>query len=186
VNGVPLPPQHGFPIRLLVPGWYGMTSVKWLRKITAVAEPFTGFQQWAYAIRDDEDEPGTPVTRIEPRALMVPPGFPEFFSRARVLDAGPCTLEGRAWSGRAAIERVEVSADGGDTWADATLAPLPAPYAWRAWHHGWDAAPGEHELVVRATDGTGETQPLEQPWNHHGLANNMVQRVPVTVRAPAH
>jgi len=186
VDGVPLPPQHGFPIRLLVPGWYGMTSVKWLRKITAVAEPFTGFQQWAYAIRDDEDEPGTPVTRIEPRALMVPPGFPEFFSRARVLEAGPCTLEGRAWSGRAAIERVEVSADGGDTWADATLAPLPAPYAWRAWHHVWDAAPGEHELVVRATDGTGETQPLEQSWNHHGLANNMVQRVPVTVRAPAH
>ena len=182
VNGVPLPPQHGFPVRLLVPGWYGMTSVKWLRRIDAIDEPFTGFQQWAYAIRDDEEDPGTPVTRIEPRALMVPPGFPEFFTRTRVLDAGPCTLEGRAWSGRATIERVEVSTDGGDSWADAALAPLPAPYAWRAWHYVWDAVPGEHELVVRATDGTGETQPLEQPWNHHGLANNMVQRVPVTVR----
>jgi sulfane dehydrogenase subunit SoxC len=182
VNGMPLPPQHGFPVRLLVPGWYGMTSVKWLRRITAIAEPFAGFQQWAYAIRDDEDDPGAPVTRMAPRALMIPPGVPDFFTRARVLDAGPCTLEGRAWSGRAAIDRVEVSVDGGDTWTDAALEPVPAPYAWRAWHLAWEADPGDHELVVRATDGTGETQPLGQPWNHHGLANNMAQRVLVTVR----
>jgi DMSO/TMAO reductase YedYZ molybdopterin-dependent catalytic subunit len=183
VNGAPLPPQHGFPVRLLVPGWYGMTSVKWLRRITAIGEPFDGYQQWAYALRDREEDPGTPVTRMAPRALMIPPGFPEFFTRVRVLEAGPCTLEGRAWSGRAAIERVEVSADGGDSWADAALGPVPAAHAWRAWHHVWDAAPGDHELVVRATDGTGEAQPLEQPWNHHGLANNMAQRVAVTVRA---
>src|SRR5437867_1493419 len=94
VNGRPLPPQHGAPVRLLVPGWYGMTSVKWLRRVTAVAEPFTGYQQWAYGVRQSEDDPGTPVTRIEPRALMVPPGFPDFMARTRTIDAGPVELIG--------------------------------------------------------------------------------------------
>ena len=184
VNGLPLPPQHGFPVRLLVPGWYGMTSVKWLRRITAVAEPFDGYQMWAYRLRDREEDPGEAVTRILPRALMIPPGFPEFFSRARVLDEGPTRLEGRAWSGRAPIERVELSLDGGDGWVSATLEALPSSaYAWRGWSFEWNAEPGEYELVVRATDATGSTQPVEQTWNHHGLANNMAQRVPVTVRA---
>jgi DMSO/TMAO reductase YedYZ molybdopterin-dependent catalytic subunit len=184
VNGLPLPPQHGFPVRLLVPGWYGMTSVKWLRRITAVAEPFDGYQMWAYRLRDREEDPGEAVTRILPRALMIPPGFPEFFSRARVLDGGPTRLEGRAWSGRGPIERVELSLDGGDTWLSATLEALPSSaYAWRGWSFEWNAEPGAYELVARATDATGSTQPVKQTWNHHGLANNMAQRVPVTVRA---
>jgi DMSO/TMAO reductase YedYZ molybdopterin-dependent catalytic subunit len=184
VNGVPLPPQHGFPLRLVVPGWYGMTSVKWLRRITAVAEPFEGYQMWAYHVREREEDPGEAVTRILPRALVVPPGFPDFYARTRTLDAGPTTLRGRAWSGSGPIERVEVSVDAGQTWEPATLGPLPpSPYAWRGWTFDWNAEPGERELVVRATDATGSTQPVEQPWNHHGLANNMAQRVPVTVRA---
>jgi DMSO/TMAO reductase YedYZ molybdopterin-dependent catalytic subunit len=182
VNGRPLPPQHGFPLRLLVPGWYGMASVKWLRRITAVTEPFEGFQQRAYAFRLHEDEPGTPVTLIAPRAAMIPPGFPEFFTRARVLDAGPCMIEGRAWSGAAAIDRVEISTDAGATWDDALLGPTPSSFAWRGWRFAWNATPGEHELVVRATDGTGAGQPLDQLWNQHGFANTMAQRVPVMVR----
>ncbi len=121
LNGRPLPPQHGFPVRLLVPGWYGMTSVKWLRSITAVAEPFEGYQMWAYRLRQDEEDEGTPVTRMVPRALMIPPGFPEFFTRSRTLDAGPVTLEGRAWSGWGSVIRVEVSVDGGASWSDAQL-----------------------------------------------------------------
>jgi sulfane dehydrogenase subunit SoxC len=182
INGTPLPPQHGYPVRLLVPGWYGMTSVKWLRAITAVSEPFRGFQQDAYRLRADEDDPGVPVVRIAPRALMIPPGFPDFLTRRRLVDAGPCRLEGRAWSGRAAIERVEVSDDGGRTWGGARLGPLGDVHTWRSWTFDWPARPGEHELAVRAIDGAGDTQPLLQPWNHHGLANNAVQRVPVTVR----
>jgi DMSO/TMAO reductase YedYZ molybdopterin-dependent catalytic subunit len=110
LNGSPLPPQHGHPLRLLVPGWYGMTNVKWLERITLVAEPFTGYQQSrGYRLRASDDEEGTPVERILPRALMVPPGIPEFMSRDRNLPAGAVMLEGRAWSGRAEIERVEVS-----------------------------------------------------------------------------
>src|SRR5262245_4607762 len=113
INGQPLPPQHGFPLRLIVPGWYGMTHVKWLRSIAAVAEPFTGWQQdVAYHVRESEDEQGEPVTRIKPRSLMVPPGIPEFYSRTRYVEPGPCVVEGRAWSGRAPVSRVEFSDDG--------------------------------------------------------------------------
>jgi len=182
VDGRPLPPQHGFPVRLLVPGWYGMTSVKWLRRIDAVAEPFEGYQMDAYRLRQAPDDPGVPVTRMQPRALMIPPGFPEFFERVRTVEAGPQVLEGRAWSGWGPVVRVEVSVDGGTTWEDAALGEPLGRYAWRGWSFAWDATPGEHELVVRATDETGSIQPTDQPWNHHGLANNMAQRVVVTAR----
>ena len=75
MNGAPLPPQHGFPLRLVVPGWYGMQNVKWLTRITVLEEPFTGFQNSvAYRMYDADGEPGEPVTRMLPRSLMVPPG----------------------------------------------------------------------------------------------------------------
>jgi sulfane dehydrogenase subunit SoxC len=182
VNGVPLPPQHGFPLRVVVPGWYGMTHVKWLRSITLVDEPFRGWQQdVAYRLRESEDEQGTPVTRILPRSLLVPPGIPDFLTRRRFLDAGPCLIEGRAWSGWAPVERVEVSADGGSTWADAEVGDAPSRFAWSGWRYAWDAGPGEHELVCRATDASGRTQPLEPEWNFDGFCNNAVQRVHVVV-----
>jgi sulfane dehydrogenase subunit SoxC len=185
MNGAPLPPQHGFPLRLVVPGWYGMTSVKWLTAIEAVPEPFRGFQMEAYRVRQKPDDEGEPVTRMAPRALLVPPGFPEFLTRSRIVDVGRHILTGRAWSGWGPIERVEVSWDGGATWADAALGERASPFAWVPWTFGWDAAePGELELWCRATDDIGNTQPIEQPWNLQGFSNNMVQRVPVEVRAP--
>ena len=183
INGEPLPPQHGFPVRLIVPGWYGMTSVKWLSRMDAIAEPFAGYQQaTGYRIRAHEDDEGTPVTRIMPRALMAPPGIPDFMSRARFVERGPCEVTGRAWSGWGAIEAVEVSTDGGTTWAEASLGPEPSPGAWRAWAFAWDAAPGEHELCCRARDAAGNAQPVDADWNVGGYANTSVQRVPVTVR----
>ena len=182
VNGVPLPPQHGFPLRLVVPGWYGMTHVKWLRSIAVVDEEFRGWQQdVAYRLRESEDEQGTPVTRILPRSLLVPPGIPDFLTRTRYLDAGPCVVEGRAWSGWAPVERVEVSTDGGASWADAAVGEAPSRFAWSGWRYEWDAAPGEHELLSRATDASGRTQPLEPEWNFDGFCNNAVQRVRVVV-----
>ena len=183
MNGQPLPPQHGYPVRLLVPDWYGMCSVKWLRRITAVAEPFEGFQLSAYQLRQGPDGPGVPVTRKAVRAMMLPPGFSDFPARRRFLDAGPCELTGRAWSGSGHVTRVEVSVDGGETWSDAELGPVPASSSsWRAWSFDWDARPGEHELRVRATDDAGNTQPVDPPWNYGGFMNNMPQRVPVIVR----
>ncbi len=181
INGQPLPPQHGYPLRLIVPGWYGMTSVKWLTTITPVAEPFEGFQMDAYRVRQALEDPGTPVTRMQPRSLMVPPGFPDFFTRIRHVEPGRHTLTGRAWSGWGPIARVEVSIDGGSTWKDATLGQQSS-HAWVPWTLTWDAAPGERELMTRATDVAGNVQPVDQPWNHHGVSNNMTQRVTVLVR----
>ena len=182
VNGQPLPPQHGFPLRLVVPGWYGMSHVKWLQSVTVVDEPFRGWQQEvAYHVRASEEEAGRPVTRMLPRSLMVPPGIPDFLSRMRFVPAGPCVLEGRAWSGYGPIEGVEVSVDGGESWSDAKLGEAPSEFAWRGWSHRWEAAPGEHELCSRAYDAAGKAQPLRPDWNLDGYCNNAVQRVRVVV-----
>jgi DMSO/TMAO reductase YedYZ molybdopterin-dependent catalytic subunit len=182
MNGRPLEPQHGFPVRLLVPGWYGMTSVKWLSRVEAVTEPFRGFHQAiAYHYQQSEEDPGEPVTRIRPRALMISPGFPDFPERRRYVDEGLVTIRGRAWSGTAPIVRVEVGVDGG--WDDAKLEEPVGEWAWRGWGFDWEAAPGPHVLACRATDARGNTQPLEQPWNHQGMGNNLVQEIAVTVRS---
>ncbi|MET8860494.1 sulfite oxidase [Streptomyces sp. NPDC004579] len=181
MNGAPLPPQHGHPVRLVVPGWYGMAQVKWLRDITVTSTPFRGFQQTvAYRLRQEATDEGEPVTRIAPRALLAPPGFPDFMSRARVVPPGAVTLTGRAWSGRAPVTGVEVSTDEGRSWQPARLdPPNDHPWAWRAWRFTWTATPGRHVLSARATDAEGHTQPLDQPWNRGGFVNNLVQRVPV-------
>jgi hypothetical protein len=118
---------------------------------------------------------------MQPRALMAPPGVPEYFSRARTLDAGPCVLEGRAWSGLAPAASVDVSTDGGETWAAAALGDDLGRWAWRGWTFSWQATPGEHTLLCRARDEAGNEQPLEAEWNAGGYANNGVQRVVVTV-----
>ena len=181
MNGRPLEPQHGSPLRLLVPGWYGMTSVKWLRRSEAVTRPFDGFQQAeAYRIQYSEDDPGERVKRIKVRALMVPPGFTDFPSRHRFVDAGSVPLHGRAWCGTAQVARVEVGVD--DHWHTADLGPELGPFAWRSWSWTWPATRGEHILSCRATDSDGNTQPLEPFWNVQGMGNNYVQIVPVTVR----
>jgi sulfane dehydrogenase subunit SoxC len=183
VNGVPLPPQHGFPLRLVVPGWYGMTSVKWLARISVLDAPFDGYQmREGYRFRRDEDEDGEPVERVRLRSLMIPPGIPEFLTRSRVLAAGPCELEGRAWSGDAEIVAVDVSTDGGESWAGAELGDDSlGRWAWRSWRFEWNATPGEYELCCRAQDSAGSRQPLEASWNVGGYGNNAVQRIAVTV-----
>jgi sulfane dehydrogenase subunit SoxC len=164
-----------------VPGWYGMTSVKWLAGIEAVDAPFEGYQQTStYRFKADADDPGEPVTRIRVRALMSPPGLPDYFTRQRLVDPGEVLLRGRAWGGRGPIERVEVAVD--DDWSDARLDPPVGEWAWRGWSFGWQAEPGEHRLACRATDAAGDVQPLEMPWNYQGMGNNAAQTVDVTVR----
>jgi DMSO/TMAO reductase YedYZ molybdopterin-dependent catalytic subunit len=183
MNGLPLPPQHGYPLRLVVPGWYGMTNVKWLKAITAVTEPFTGFQQSVfYRIAEDDDDPGIQLSRMFPRSLLIPPGMPEFETRDRLLPPGPVTLEGRAWSGWSPVARVEVSFDGGASWADAVLDPPVGSHAWRRWRFEWVADEGTHVIRSRATDEAGNTQPVEPRWNAKGVANNMAHSVVVHAR----
>jgi DMSO/TMAO reductase YedYZ molybdopterin-dependent catalytic subunit len=185
MNGAPLAPQHGYPLRLVAPGWYGMANVKWLARIDVTGESFTGFQQAvAYRMRQDADEFGAPVTRIAPRALMIPPGFPDFMSRSRIVRPGPVLLEGRAWSGRSPVAQVEVSVDAGRSWAAATLDPPDGHrWAWRRWHLPWTATPGSHVLTARAIASEGGTQPAEQVWNRGGFANNAAHQIPVTCLA---
>jgi len=186
INGQPLPPQHGFPLRLIVPGWYGMAHVKWLRAITVLGSSFDGYQQaTAYHYRRSDDDSGEPVTRMLPRALMVPPGIPDFMSRVRFLAPSRQVLSGRAWSGCAPVTKVEVSVDGDETWAAADLGDPLSAYAWRPWSYIWDATnPGDYELSVRASDGAGNVQPTGASWNREGVQNNAVQRIRVVVTEP--
>jgi DMSO/TMAO reductase YedYZ molybdopterin-dependent catalytic subunit len=182
MNGAPLLPQHGYPLRLIVPGWYGMASVKWLQRIEALAGPYQGFQQVStYNYKAHADAAPVPVSTMRVKSLLVPPGIPDWFTRRRLVDAGPTTLFGRAWSGGGTqITRVEVGIDG--TWHQAQLDAPAGPFAWRGWRFAWTATRGEHELACRATDAAGATQPLEPPWDAGGFGNNAVQRVTVTVR----
>ena len=185
MSGMPLLPQHGAPLRLVVPGWYGMTNVKWLTDIRIDDVPFDGYQhRSAYRMRHDRDDAGVPLTRMRARALMVPPGIPDFPTRARRVPTGSQTLHGRAWSGAGAVAGVDVSTDGGRTWAAAALDEPVGPFAWRGWSFTWaPTAAGEHELRCRARDADG-VQPDGAEWNVGGYANNAVQRVVVTVTGP--
>jgi len=181
MNDLPLLPQHGAPLRIIVPGWYGMASVKWLTNITALTRPFTGFQQVrTYQYRQTVDDPGTPIQAIRVKSLMVPPGVPDWSTRCRYLPAGITTLSGRAWSGLGiAIEQVEIEIDG--IWHTAKLAERTGKYTWTRWTLDWDARPGEYHLRCRATDAGGNTQPLDPPWDVAGFANNAAQTVHVFV-----
>lgn len=184
MNGAPLLPQHGAPMRLVVPGWYGMASVKWLTTIEAIAEPYRGLQQIRnYNYRNHPDEPGIPVEGIRVRALMVPPGLPDWVTRFRHLEPGRHNIVGRAWAGRVPISKVEFGID--DTWIEAELSPAKTPFAWSKWSVAWDASPGEHVLRCKATDAEGNCQPLTPRWDAAGLGNNEVQKVVVYVSGDA-
>ncbi|MCG6904410.1 MAG: sulfite oxidase [Rhodobacter sp.] len=185
MNGQPLLPQHGAPLRIIVPGWYGMASVKWLTDIEALAAPYQGYQQVkTYQFRDTREDVGRPITEIRVKSLMVPPGVPDWLTRARYVQAGRVDLVGRAWSGGGVpVARVEVGV--GDDWFDAELEPSPGRYAWAKWRFAWDAAPGEHRLRCRATDANGAVQPLDAPWDVSGFANNAAQVVDVLVVKPS-
>jgi DMSO/TMAO reductase YedYZ molybdopterin-dependent catalytic subunit len=185
MNGQPLPPTHGFPMRLIVPDWYGMAQVKWLQSISAITTPFEGVQQRVkYRYRQSPDEPGTPVSRMRPHALMTPPGMPDMLDRTRHLAMGPTVVQGRAWSGYGHIERVEFSADGGRTWIDAKLGEPVGERGWRPWSCEWHPNQrGDNVLCARATDSGGNSQPMDsdEVWNVGGYGVNVVQRVHVQV-----
>ncbi len=186
MNGAPLLPQHGFPLRLIVPGWFGMASVKWLERIEVLDEPFTGFQQvGTYRYRSGPGDAGQPVTHMRVQSLMAPPGIPDWYTRRRLVERGPVTIMGRAWSG-AGVPVVKVEFAVNAVWQPATLEPAAAlelgRFAWQRWQASWAAETGEHVLTCRATDAKGEIQPIEPRWDNAGFGNNVVHRVAVTVR----
>ena len=170
MNGADIPREHGAPLRLVVPSWYGMASVKWLAEIVALERPFRGFYQAdRYVIGD------APLGAMKPRAVIVAP-IPS-------VDAGrPSVVRGYAWSGHGPIARVEVSTDGGATWRGAELAAPVAAAAWREFRIEWTPNAGTFELLARGTDATGETQGLQNVRNPLGYANNAAQPVRVSAR----
>ena len=181
MNSIPLLPQHGAPLRIIVPGWYGMASVKWLTQIKALTQAFDGFQQVkTYLYRENENDPGRPISSIRVKSLMVPPGVPDWSSRKRLVKAGNVNLLGRAWSGGGvAITKVDVEIAG--QWHQAELGNSNGPYAWVKWNLNWQAQAGEYVLRCKATDANGNVQPLDPPWDMAGFANNAAQSVHVFV-----
>lgn len=178
MNGEPLPAEHGFPLRLVVPGWYGMASVKWLATVRVLAEPFRGhFQAEHYVYLGEAGTPdGTPVTRARVRSLIASP------EDGAAVPPGPVEVRGLAWSGAAPVARVEVSADDGATWAAAELGTPPSPHAAAPWRLVWHPPRrGEFALLARAVDAAGNAQPLAPMVNALGYGNNCVQRVAITV-----
>ena len=182
MNGEPLLPVHGSPLRLIVPGWYGMASVKWLRRISLLSEPFQGFFQgrrYVYITSGEAQERWEPVTTLKVKSLITRPRHGE------VVRRGPYVVEGAAWSGDGPIARVQVSLDGGDDWRDAELFGPEAPGAWRRWRLRWDASTlGHFVLMSKATDSAGNVQPASVPWNFRGYANNAIHSIAVEVAAP--
>jgi DMSO/TMAO reductase YedYZ molybdopterin-dependent catalytic subunit len=172
MNGQPIPPEHGGPLRLIVPTWYGMASVKWLAEIRVLDRPFEGFFQ-----RDRYVIEGRPLRNIEPRAVITSP------AGDAQIDGGGLEVRGYAWSGRAPVERVELSEADGRELASTTLAADSRPYAWREFAFQLSLGPGDHDLVARATDREGNRQPLVASWNALGYANNAVRPTKIRVRS---
>jgi DMSO/TMAO reductase YedYZ molybdopterin-dependent catalytic subunit len=181
-NGQPLPPAHGFPLRLVVPTWYGMASVKWLKAITVINHPFQGVQQnQVYRRTFSASDQGRPIQKKLVRSSIRPPGEPELVSRHRFLPAGTHTIRGMAWTGTGRITRVQVTTDNLKTFQDAVLDPPVDRFAWTPFHFTWNATRGEHIIGSRATDSEGHVQPLRPFWNIQGMAQQAVERVGVRV-----
>jgi len=175
MNDAPLPPEHGAPVRLVVPGWYGMASVKWVARLDVRTTPFDGYFQRRRYVYDTPDGVD-PVARMRVKSVIVAPG-----DEARVRP-GRTRFWGWAWSGDGAIAAVEVAVDGDGAWQRAGLETPASPHAWTRWSLDVELAPGRHLVRARATDASGATQPDVAPWNRLGYGNNAVRPILVDAR----
>ncbi|HTS24524.1 MAG TPA: sulfite oxidase [Bryobacteraceae bacterium] len=185
MNGQPIPDIHGFPARLIVPGWDGTSSVKWVVRLTVAAEANKGFfMNPGYRYPKYSLPPGTPA---RPAELEVIEGMPVKSSIVAPEDqsrltVGSIAIRGFAWAGEEAIERVEVSTDGGSRWHDAELSSPKLPFAWRLFHLDWKPTePGYYTIMSRATDSARRVQPIVAAWNPSGYLWNAIDHVGVTV-----
>ncbi|GII78598.1 sulfite oxidase [Sphaerisporangium rufum] len=184
MNGRPLPPDHGFPARLVVPGWSGVASIKWLGDIEVSCAPLSSPWTTEFYLMTGPGHPAGPDAALAEQ--VVKSAF-ELPWPARLRAFAPQVLHGRSWSGHGRVIRVEVSVDGGRVWRAAELLRPPAGDAgrsWTRWRLGWTpGAPGPAELMARATDATGARQPLASGPNDLGYHFDAVVRHPVTVVA---
>jgi DMSO/TMAO reductase YedYZ molybdopterin-dependent catalytic subunit len=182
MNGNDLPPEHGFPLRAVVPGWYAVASVKWLQRIVVTSQPFTGYYQtldYAYWKRRGDIAELSPVAELQVKAEIANPAQGE-----TVPANSTVFIHGAAWAGGGEIVRVEVSTDGGSTWKEATLLGESKPNAWRFWEFNWQTpiAPGKQTLVARAVDSRGQTQPAHRDPDRGTYMINHLLPITVEVR----
>jgi DMSO/TMAO reductase YedYZ molybdopterin-dependent catalytic subunit len=170
MNGEPLTPDHGAPFRIIVPHWYAVTSVKWLKRIDVLTEPYTGEFQTGHYIYEWPDRPHEAVSLMRVRARITDP------APGSTLSVGTHTVRGKAWSGTGPVTRVDVSFTGEGDWHPAQLEPPKGPYQWQDWSLDWEATDvGRHTLRARATDAAGNVQPEVPPWNRLGYGNNAIE-----------
>lgn len=182
MNGEKLTPAHGAPLRVMVPGWYGMASVKWLTRIIAGARPFNGYFQtidYAYWERMPGGPSLVPITGMQVKAQIARPGFAEAVRAGETYQ-----VMGAAWTSDGEITKVEISTNGGETWQDTHLAGEPIRNAWRLWEYDWQvpAKPGKATLMARATDSEGRTQPTERDEDRGSYLVNHLLPIEVDVR----
>ena len=180
MNGEPIPAPNGGPVRLVVPGWAGVASVKWPVQLEVLNAPFRGYYHVErYIMADADGHVSAPVREMPVKSVFAWP------AQGQVVARGTHTVFGFAWSGLGQIARVEVSTDGQRTWSAARLVPGEGPLAWRRWEFQWTAAAvGPATVAVRATDTAGNVQPRTVPWNKFGYLMNAIATRDVTVQTP--
>ena len=170
MNSEPLNTEHGAPFRLIVPGWYGMASVKWLSRIEVITGRYEGEFQTSHYMYHHADSSREPVTLMHVRARITDP------APRSVIQAGTYRVRGKAWSGTGPVTSVDVSLTGEGEWLAAELQPPHGPHQWQDWSFEWQSATvGRHTLRARATDAAGHTQPAVPPWNRLGYGNNAIE-----------
>ena len=177
MNGEPLSPDHGAPFRLIVPRWYAVASVKWLKRIAVLTEPHGGEFQTGHYMYQWPDRPHEAVTLMRVRARITDP------ARGATIAPDRYTVRGKAWSGARPVTQVDVSLTGEGDWNVAQLEPPKGPYQWQDWSFDWkEIGVGRHTLRARGTDAAGNVQPDVPAWNRLGYGNNAIEVIHVDVR----
>ncbi|MEH7382033.1 sulfite oxidase [Bacillus sp. JJ1533] len=179
-NNRPIPFKHGYPLRLIVPQWYAMASVKWIKQISVIDSNFTGpFQtiDYVYYPNKENNKDAFPVTTINVNSTIQRPLDME------VLNTGKHLIKGIAWTGKGFITKLEISVDGGVTWLNANLEPIKKDrYGWQSWSYEWTISQkGEYVIMSKATDSYGRTQPNTPFWNRKGYGYNAFDKINVKV-----
>ena len=180
MNGKDVPPEHGFPVRAIVPGWYAMASIKWLQRVIVSRKQFNGYYQtldYAYWKRRGDIGELTPLSEMQIKAEIARPAQGE-----AVPVNSNVRVHGAAWTGDCEITKVELSTNGGATWSEATLVGTSKKNAWRLWEFDWRTPPkpGQADLIARATDSQGRTQPIDRD---HDRSTYMINHLlPITVQ----
>jgi DMSO/TMAO reductase YedYZ molybdopterin-dependent catalytic subunit len=178
-NNQPIPFKHGFPLRLIVPGWYAMASVKWIKKITVINKEFKGpFQaiDYVYYPNNENDNGKFPVTTIKINSTI------QYPLNMKVLHTGIYDIKGIAWTGNGKISKVDISMDGGLTFKACKLTSSTEKYSWVRWNYKWEAmTKGEYTLISRAADSNGNVQPANPMWNRKGYGYNAMDSIKVKI-----